>query len=157
MSYCRYCGAPLSLSDAFCPKCGAKAVENNVNMGTDAYEENQKENVCCELAYTGFLFWIPLVVCPKHRYAKYCANQGIWLLILSVLACTVIRILSGANELLSGGGIGIIAGGVYSLIHMLFLLFMLCMVWQCIRNVMAVHRGGNPKAIFFFDLIRIIQ
>ena len=55
--------------------------------------------LCCELAYTGTLFWLPLLVFPGSKEARYHANQGLWLLILSVAGCTSIRLLGFIDNL----------------------------------------------------------
>ena len=65
-----------------------------------------RRRVFCELAYTGTLFWLPLLICPQEKYARYHANQGLWLLILSVVGCTAIRLLSALNRFLAGGAFG---------------------------------------------------
>ncbi len=113
--------------------------------------------LCCELAYAGTLFWLPLVFCPGDENAKYYANQGLWVLILSVAACWGIRILELVNNVFAGMLLGIVSGGIYSLAFMLFLIFMLYLLVNCIKSVRDIHRDVKPKSILFFEERAIIK
>lgn len=116
-----------------------------------------KDKLCCELAYTGTLFWLPLIVCPDKEDARYHANQGLWLLILSVVGCTAIRILSFVNDMLSGGLIGVLFSGVYSFVFIIFLFGMLFLLWSAVTQAMGIHRDESPRPILFFDKAPIIR
>lgn len=160
MKYCSRCGSPMEDSERFCNRCGAKAGSGTAFRRTTAQHEPPVEpagKLGCELAYAGTLFWLPLLICPEEKNADFCANQGLWVLILSVAACVGIRLLGGVNEVLSGGFLGVITSGIYSFLFILFLALMLYLVWNCVKNAMAIHRGENPKSILFFDRIRIIK
>lgn len=41
------------------------------------------------LAWLGILFWLPLVSCPNSAFAKHSANQGLILLIISIV-CSIL-------------------------------------------------------------------
>jgi uncharacterized membrane protein len=48
-------------------------------------EENYK---ACALAYTGYLFFLPLLTSPKSKFARFHANQGLLVLLTTVaLGC----------------------------------------------------------------------
>ena len=147
-------------ADMFCSNCGTNSFSNNQSFGTSWTPEIKKEPIGklgCELAYAGTLFWVPLLICPKEKHAKFCANQGLWVLICSVAACSMIRILGALNELLSGKIFGILFGGVYSLLFIAFLFLMLYLVWQCVKNALSIHRDEEPSSILFFDKVQIIH
>lgn len=110
-----------------------------------------------ELAYSGVLFWLPLLISPKERHARYHANQGLWVLILSVIACTGIRVLGAVNRWLEGGVMGIISSGIYSLIYIGFLFLMLFLLWNVIVRAMDIHNEKEPKSILFFEQISLIK
>ena len=163
MKYCHHCGAPMKDEDAFCARCGMEAGpeqsgrrEPGIHSGPEIHREPAGK-LCCELAYGGTLFWVPLLVCPKEKYARYCANQGLWVLILSVAACSLVRILGALNELFLGSLPGILLGGIYSFVFLLFLAFMLYLLWHCVKNALAIHRDEEPEGILFFDRIRMIR
>lgn len=159
MKFCIRCGAPVEAEDRFCSKCGHRVPGSAANL-SDALAGATKEprhKLFCELAYTGTLFWLPLLTCPELKNARYYANQGAWLLILSVLACTSIRLLSAINDLLSGGLLGAVFGGIYSLLFILFLFGILFLLWSAVTRVIAIHRDEKVKPILFFDQVQIIQ
>lgn len=161
MTYCSRCGCPLDARDRFCPRCGRKKQcnekENHTYREQPYVEKESKEKLCCELAYSGTLFWLPLLVCPKEKMTRYCANQGLWALILSILACWIIQIADGVNRLFTGTLIGIVSGGIYSLLFLVFLSFMVYLFINCVRSALAVHRGEKPGTILFFDKFAIIK
>lgn len=175
MSYCKYCGTEIDSKDYFCSNCGKKIErdeEQTINQGvvsiySSAYsgtgnneipiKMKSTEKLCCELAYFGTLFWLPLVFCPKEKNAKYYANQGLWILILSVASCWGIRILGIIDSLVSGTIFGIIYGGFYSLISILFFIFMLYLFTNCLKSIKCVHRDEIPESILFFEERAIIK
>ncbi|MFQ7264622.1 MAG: hypothetical protein ACLRO4_09395 [Lachnospiraceae bacterium] len=116
-----------------------------------------KNKLCCEPAYTGTLFWLPLIACPGEKDARYHANQGLWLLILSVAACTGIRFLSAVNDLLADGLLGVVFSGIYSLLFILFLFGMLFLLGSAVTRAMAIHREEAIRPILFFDRTPIIK
>lgn len=159
MKSCLRCGNVLDDKDTFCNRCGAPAADNG---GTRQQPDLQpfitepKEKLLCELAYSGVLFWLPLFISGKVKTAKYHANQGLWLLILSCLLCWAIQLLGYVDALLAG-----IAGGIFHLIYLgAFLVFFLVMAYlavQGIRNAFAIHRGGEAEPILFFEEKAIIH
>lgn len=55
------------------------------------------------------LFWIPLVAKPDSAYGKFCANQGLILLVFDIVAAIVITILAKVLGYIPAIG-GILAG-----------------------------------------------
>lgn len=161
MTYCSKCGCPMDENDKFCPRCGWKKQTDDTRShtcGEQTYAEKEsKEKLCCELAYSGTLFWLPLLICPKEKMTKFCANQGLWALILSVLACWIIQIAEAVNSIFAGTLIGVVSGGIYSLLFLVFLFFMVYLFINCVRSALAIHRGEKPGAILFFDKFAIIK
>lgn len=162
MNYCSHCGSPLEETDAFCSKCGHRNShgENRHFFTADEAQTVQKEpldKLCCELAYSGTLFWVPLLICPEAKNVKFHANQGLWLLILSVILCTVVRGLSLVNDFFSGSILGVFSGAAYSLAFIVFLFVMLYLAWNAVKRALAIHRDENPEPILFFDRLQIIK
>lgn len=161
MKYCTFCGASLEDGDMYCGRCGRKSAAQNRQTAPHStpktIPEEPKNKLCCELAYTGTLFWLPLLACPGEKNARYHANQGLWLLILSVVACTGIRLLSAVNDLLAGGLPGAVFGGVYSLVFIIFLFGMLFLLWSAVTRAMDIHRDETVKPILFFERVPIIH
>lgn len=159
MKFCTHCGAPVESEDIFCSKCGRKVSgrADERSNGPEGGEREPQRKVSCELAYTGTLFWLPLLICPHEKYARYHANQGLWLLILSVLGCTAIRLLSALNRFLAGGLLGAVFGGIYSLLFLGFLFGMLFLLWSAVTRAMAIHRREAPRPILFFEQAAILK
>lgn len=67
---------------------------NNAKIFDEA--DIQEGKVMAGLSHLGILFFLPLVVCPKSRFARFHANQSLVLLIFSVaitiLSTTLARI-----------------------------------------------------------------
>lgn len=147
--------------DAYCSKCGRRFSGQTQKAPSHFAPEpmlaEPKNKLCCELAYTGTLFWLPLIACPNEKNARYHANQGLWLLILSVAACTGIRLLSAVNDILAGGLLGAVFGGVYSLLFIVFLFGMLFLLWSAVTRAMGIHRNEAVKPILFFEKAPIIH
>lgn len=162
MNYCAHCGNEMSAHDRFCSKCGRAAVTHHAQQSgpINPAVKTEKEplnKLACELAYTGTLFWLPLLLCPKEENARYHANQGLWVLILSTIACSLIRGLGMLSQGLSGSIIGIFAGGLYSLVFIAFLVVMLYLLWNVIQSAMRIHREKEPVSILFFQRCSIIK
>lgn len=158
MKYCRFCGADMEDNDRYCPKCGKPAKDGYTRCSRPASEEKEpKEKLLCELAYSGFLFWLPLVFCKEEKYAKQSANQGLWAVIIATVCCTFIRLAGAVNNLFSGSFLGFITGSIYSLLFLVFLSFMLFLMWKCLKNIFQIHKGGELEPILFFDTAAIIR
>jgi hypothetical protein len=171
MCFCKYCDGKIDLEDAFCSHCGEKVVRDmtqgkegvfsssssNNNMSSVPTQKEKLHRLCCELAYVGTLFWLPLVFCPQQKNAKYHANQGLWILILSVISCWGIRILRMINSVFAGSLFGIICNGIYSLFFILFLCFMMYLLVNCLKSARQVHQNIIPESILFFEERAIIK
>lgn len=158
MKYCRFCASEMEDNDYYCPKCGKPAQDSYPRYFQPVGAEKEpKEKLFCELAYLGFLFWLPLVFCKDEKYAKQSANQGLWAVIIATVCCTAIRIAGAVNTLFSGSTLGFITGSIYSLLFLVFLSFMLFLMWKCLKNVFQIHKGGELESILFFDTAAIIR
>lgn len=76
------------------------------------------ERLCCELAYSGLLFWLPLVACPRAEGSRLHANQGVWVLVCEVVACGVMSALAAAAAGATGMA-GALLGMVCALAYVL--------------------------------------
>lgn len=164
MKYCTHCGAPLNDGDSFCAKCGAKTGETtsrqedaNGGIFRPEIEVTAKDRLVWELAYSGVLFWLPLLVSPKAEHSKYHANQGLWMLIVACLLCWVIRILRTVKEFFESNAFSVVFNVLYSMLFAIFLMAMFYLALQGIKRVLAIHRGETPESILFFEDKAIIH
>lgn len=158
MKFCAYCEAPVESEDVFCSKCGHCILGCTIHLA-DAPVETFKEprhKLFLELAYTGMLFWLPLIACQDEKNVRYHANQRLWLLILSIAACAGIRFFSVINDPLAGGLLGAVFRGIYSLLFILFLFGMLFLLWSAMTRAIAIHRDEEVAPVLFFDKVPLI-
>lgn len=69
--------------------------------GYDRMDIEQSRTVSI-LAYLGFLFFLPLVVCPNSKFGRYHANQGLVLFLFIVIGHWVFRLIPLMSWLFSG-------------------------------------------------------
>lgn len=157
MKYCWSCGNAMEDEDNYCSKCGKVVGNVTSTYSVGKHEQDSANKLFCELAYFGFLFWIPLAFCRDNKYAARSANQGLWALITAVICCTAIRILGAINTLFSGSLIGVITGGIYTMAFIVFISFMLYLMWRCLRNVQNIQRGREMEPVLFFDTVAFFK
>lgn len=76
----------------------------------------EKGKTAAGLAY--LLFFLPLVMCPESKYGKFHANQGLALLIISVVGTIVLSIIPIIGWiLLPLFGIGVAVFGIMGIIN----------------------------------------
>jgi uncharacterized membrane protein len=65
----------------------------NINPTIETFDpaDIEKNKTMAGLAY--ILFFLPLIVCPDSAYGRFHANQGLLLLIVSVVGTTVLSII----------------------------------------------------------------
>jgi uncharacterized membrane protein len=97
--YCGKCGAQIPADNSFCGKCGYKCEANFENpQNSDKTNEKfkgddfskafdpgdaQTNKVAALLAYP--LFFIPLIIAPNSKFARFHANQGLIVFIFALL------------------------------------------------------------------------
>jgi uncharacterized membrane protein len=78
----------------------------NINDRTNSFDpaDIQQNKVIAALSYLGILFFLPLVACPNSRFGRFHANQGLLLLICSVIGSflNIIPILGNIASALVG-------------------------------------------------------
>ena len=125
---CSKCGKEIADDATFCNHCGAKVGDSSNTQwasfssqsgrATEAYstEDIQANKVWAGLAY--FLFFLPLIICPESRYARYHANQGLVLLIVSALGSIVLAIIPIIGWILSPiFGLGVLVLAIMGLVN----------------------------------------
>lgn len=94
MAFCKNCGRQIPDDARNCPSCGVDTGIlggfNNFNNTTDstAYFDQQDINnnkAMAILAYLSWLVIIPLIAAPQSRFARFHANQGLVLAIVSTI------------------------------------------------------------------------
>ncbi|MBQ8088058.1 MAG: hypothetical protein IJ234_06505 [Clostridia bacterium] len=86
-----------------------------------APEDLKKNKTMAGLGY--IVFFVPLITCKDSKLGRYCANQGLLLLVLIVLASMLFGVLAGIPLL---GWIFRLVGGLVNLA--LFIVGILCYV-----------------------------
>lgn len=146
MRHCSYCGAQIKETDTFCPACGAEVPR-----------EEPKEKLVCELAYSGVLFWVPLVFGAKDKLARFCANQGLWVLILACLSCWLMALANAVAAACTGGILGMLVGVIRFVVVAACILVLLALAFAGVKRAWAIHNGEMPSSIAFFAEKAIIK
>ena len=162
MKYCRFCGNEMDDADRFCAKCGQAVWESQPYHHSPPpapvhVEKEPKEKLFCELAYSGFLFWLPLVFCKEEKYARQSANQGLWALITAVVLCAAVKIAGAVSTFFASTIFGVFFSLFHSLSFAVFLVCMLCLTWKCVKNALRIHNGEELDPFLFFDRAAIIR
>lgn len=91
---CKKCGTILSDDVKFCPNCGTsrKSKKESLEITEDDIKEHKNLAILC---YLGIFMLIPFLTKPNSGFIKYHSNQGLLLLILSIVSSfiTIIPIL----------------------------------------------------------------
>ena len=112
MAKCLHCGADLPDGAKNCPACGAQVNDLSVKAQQKAAQLNNTADTTAEfdpqdiadnklmaiLAYVWILFLVPLFAAPQSKFARYHANQGLLLFIVSII-CGIIPILGWLLEI----------------------------------------------------------
>ena len=63
----------------------------NINDRTNSFDRTDidQNKVIAALSYLGILFFLPLVACPNSKFGRFHANQGLILLICSVIGSII--------------------------------------------------------------------
>jgi uncharacterized membrane protein len=96
------------------PTTGAGTVQTQ----EDSYpaEDIEKGKTMAGLSY--LIFFLPLVVCPESKYAKFHANQALLLLIAAIAGNVILGIIPVIGWMLMPiFGIGILVLGIIGLIN----------------------------------------
>ncbi len=97
--------------------------QKNKNQEPGATQENayipedvEKNKTIAGLSY--LLFFLPLIVCPESRYAKFHANQALLLLITGIAGSVILGIIPIIGWMLMPiFGIGILILGIMGLVN----------------------------------------
>ena len=115
MAFCRSCGARMQDTDHFCGKCGTAAHSSTAPPYGFHFTANMADETAdFDLAdieanrtvagFSYFIFFLPFILCPQSRYARFHANQGLLLFIFATLIGVLRGILSVGFGLFSGYG-----------------------------------------------------
>ena len=100
-----------------------KDIMNTVDT-TSAFdpEDVQKNKWICALSYISFLFFLPLVVCPKSKFGKFHANQALVLLLATAIGNVALSILGAVLGIVKLGFIASILSAVWGLATFLLMI-----------------------------------
>jgi Protein of unknown function (DUF1113). len=106
MALCEKCGAEVADGIKMCATCGAETkteavadkfvgINNTADTTADFDASDIASNkLFAVLSYFGLLFLVPLFAAPNSKFAKFHANQGIILCIVTV-AWTIVSMILG--------------------------------------------------------------
>lgn len=95
-----------------------EAVEEMPQGKDNSYtpEDIEKGKTMAGLSY--LLFFLPLIVCPESKYAKFHANQALLLLILGIAGNVILGIIPVIGWMLMPSfGIGVLVLGIMGLVN----------------------------------------
>lgn len=126
-------------------------MDENKNCNSEEEQKDTKEEmnaetvkVLCVLGYFWILFLIPLLVCPKDKFAKFHTNQAI----LLFLAETICGIISTILAFIPAIG-GILSGIFGTITGILFLILLILQIVSVLQN--------EEKEIPYLGHIRILK
>lgn len=94
------------------PAAASRQVQDN----TYTPEDIEKNQTMAGLSY--LLFFLPLIVCPESRYARFHANQALLLWITGIAGSVILSIIPVISWiLLPIFGLGVLALGIMGLIN----------------------------------------
>jgi len=94
------------------PAAASRQAQDN----TYTPEDIEKNKTMAGLSY--LLFFLPLIVCPESRYARFHANQALLLLITGIAGSVILSIIPVIGWiLLPIFGLGVLALGIMGLIN----------------------------------------
>ena len=159
----------------FCPKCG-KQIEDHMNLCAECAAAGQKSGdfmndvkklldtadttaqfdpadieknkIMAVLAYFGLLVLIPIFAAKDSKFARYHANQGLLLTIVSYVWGLVSSLIAGVAAVIAPV-LGIILGTVFGLVDLVFLAAMIL----GIINVL----NGKAKALPIIGAYTILK
>lgn len=89
---------------------------SQVQANTYTPEDIEKNKTMAGLSY--LLFFLPLIVCPESRYAKFHANQALLLLITGIAGNVILGIIPVIGwMLLPVFGLGVLVLGIMGLVN----------------------------------------
>lgn len=94
MAFCGKCGTQLKDGAKFCPMCGATTEEKKKEPEKIVYptpdpEDFEQNRTKAVFSYLSFLVLIPLISGRKSKFARFHANQGLVLFLLSTIGIVV--------------------------------------------------------------------
>lgn len=106
MPYCPQCGTEHDVSAKFCSSCGRSLTREQNNgesfkqrfdgiNNADGAADIEQNKAMAVLAYIGPLVLVPLLAAQNSKYARYHANQGLILLIASIIVSVATAIVFG--------------------------------------------------------------
>jgi len=115
--------------------------QQELNLAEQQFDpvDIEKNKVVAALSYLGILFFLPLVVCPESRFGRFHANQGLLLLIVSIIINVVWSMF-------------ILIPLVRTLISLLYLAVFALFLYGLINTLQ-----GNAKELPIIGSIRIIK
>ena len=91
--------------------------QENLNLQEQTFtlEDIEKNKTMAGLAY--LLFFLPLIVCPESRFAKFHANQALILVIVSIAGSIILGIIPVIGWVFAVFGIATLVLGIMGLIN----------------------------------------
>lgn len=152
MKRCQSCGHSLNDYDKFCAVCGShQSTISSANSDIPEVQQPEPFNkLCLELAYSGILFWLPLVFSSSSE-KKVHANRGLWLLILATISCGAIQFIQWITGYLGNVGAVLFKGAFLP-----FLLSLFFLTANSVKGALAIHCENDLRKMLWFDEHRII-
>jgi uncharacterized membrane protein len=170
MVFCGKCGTQVDGGSKFCASCGAEIsvpqeqtqqantqdqFTSTVNKFTNTadttsdYDKTdiEQNKVMAVLAYLGILVIVPLIAAPKSKFARFHANQGLVLVICSVIYAIAYSIISAIVFAISWR-----LGFIVTLICLVSILFIILAIIGIVNAA-----TGKAKELPIIGKIKIIK
>ena len=135
-----------------CPSCGRSfEVAHGDYTPNFNRKDADKHHVVAALSYLGFLVLIPLIFTRRSHYARFHANQGLTLMIITVAYTLVTRIFVTFLDILFGGVYAAIPTTLSSIFNIGSVFFVLLLLLG-----MANAAKGRAKELPLIGRIRFI-
>lgn len=111
-------------------------------------QDIKSNNVVSLIAYIGILFWVPLVAASRSKFARFHANQGLVLCLVTLVLSVVSEILYGILELIP------VVGDILTIllsiaVYVAQIGWMAIGIYNCIK--------GRPNELPLIGKLRIIK
>lgn len=150
---CKNCGNFVPDGAAHCPTCGASTAPYNPNDYTEQYDPRDiaDNRVFAVFSYLGLLILIPIFGARNSYFARFHANQGLLLLILSIAYSAVSNVARGIVNLVFGF-LPIVPGLISLGLSLLGLFPVILMVLGIINAA-----SGKAKELPFIGRFRLLK
>ncbi|MGN0478029.1 MAG: zinc-ribbon domain-containing protein [Hominenteromicrobium sp.] len=151
---CKNCGNAVPDHAIRCPACGASTVTTDGADYTAQYDPRDiaDNRIFAVFSYIGLLILVPILGARNSYFARFHANQGLLLLLVSAAYSIVTRIITRVLDLIFGGFLAFIPNTFSAAASLIGLIFVVLMVLGIINAA-----TGKAKELPFLGRFRLLK